>query len=211
MPLVSFIVPCFGQWKYLGDAIDSIAKQTVKDHETILICGKSGGWAEGDKMSLITSIVWFRDGAPLAEARNAGLRLSQAKYVVPLDADDTIESTFLEKTLEIAEGFNFKAVAVNSEAILTEAVFNSNPYPYCALFDRRTLLSMNGWEQPTEQQGIEDWDLWIRFYDSPWNSMKAIPDHLFNWRRHPDSMSSQWEGKPIFEKMKADLLRKHGR
>ncbi len=204
MPKVSFIVPCFDQWGYLSGALASIRAQTVTDHETILVCETTKNWPTTEywEPPMVDKIVWHRENIGLAEARTSALRLSESQWVVPLDADDTIEPTFLERTLAAGR---CSAVAVNSETPLGPGILENNYLPYCALFDRKFLLELGGWQQPTKTQGIEDWYLWVRLYDAGAHVI-TIPDKLFHWNRHPGSLSSQFEGKPIFEEMKREML-----
>lgn len=209
MPKVSFIVPCFDQWQWLPDALASIKAQTVTDHETVLVCETQANMPPQGIYLSVDKIIWHKDNIGLAEARNSGVRLSQAEFVVPLDADDTIEPAFLERTLASACGA--AVVAVNCEHGLTDEIYKNNYLNYCALFSRPYLNYFRGYQQPHPTiQGMEDWDLWIRMNQANPSWVVTIPDHLFNWRRHPGSMSSKFEGTILFDQARAALMTKNG-
>ena len=99
-PLISIIVPVYNKSKYLDDCINSLINQTLKDFEIIFIndgstdnsLNKLISYANLDNR--ITVISQKNKGAGVA--RNIGLKLSIAKYVTFLDADDFFELNYLE-------------------------------------------------------------------------------------------------------------------
>jgi glycosyltransferase involved in cell wall biosynthesis len=89
-PLVSIVIPCFNQARFLGEAIDSALAQTHPAIEVIVVddgstddtravtCARPG----------VRHIEQRNQGAPIA--RNTGLADSRGEYVIFLDADDRL-------------------------------------------------------------------------------------------------------------------------
>lgn len=114
--MVSVIIPAYNCEKYIGQAIDSVMKQTIKeDIEVIVIddASKDGTrqsvqsymnqYANMDLSDSIRSISYHSNGKNMgvAEARNAGIRAAQGEYIAFLDADDWWESDKLEKEMTL--------------------------------------------------------------------------------------------------------------
>lgn len=217
MPQVSFVVPCFDQWDYLPAALESIKTQTVEDHETILVCETVANLIHGREWAIldVDKIVWIKENVGLAKARNAGVAVAESAYIVPLDADDTIEPTFLRSTLEIPRTLAalmsidaLGVVTVNGATKLGPAILEGNYLPYCALYPKWVLDKLGGWQQPHPTiQGMEDWDLWIRMYRAGYTTI-PVNETLFHWNRHPGSMSAKFEGNELFGEIRDAMMRK---
>src|SRR5215217_1494790 len=90
LPLISVIIPCYNQAKYLGEAIESVLGQTYRNFEIIVVDDGStddtvevaGSYGEVECVE--------QENRGLAEARNAGVRASKGEYLVFLDADDRL-------------------------------------------------------------------------------------------------------------------------
>jgi len=90
VPLVSVIVPCYNQGRFLHDSLQSIRAQSHAAVESILVDDGS----TDDTASKAATMPWTRyvlqrnAGAPAA--RNSGLSHSRGAFVVFLDADDRL-------------------------------------------------------------------------------------------------------------------------
>lgn len=89
-PLVSVIIPCYNQAKYLGDAIESVLAQTHARHEIIVIDDGSADDAAGVAARYQAVRCVRQPNSGLAAARNTGIRESHGEYLVFLDADDRL-------------------------------------------------------------------------------------------------------------------------
>lgn len=105
-PLVSIIVPCFNQGRYLPDAIDSVISQTWPRWECIIIDDGST-----DDTAAVAARLAARDSRVrcvsqpnrgLAGARNRGLDEARGEYIQFLDADDLLVPEKLEAQLAAA-------------------------------------------------------------------------------------------------------------
>jgi SAM-dependent methyltransferase len=97
--LVSVVIPCFDQAEYLSDAIESVLAQTYPHFEVLVVDdGSRDNTAE--IAARFPGVRYLRqENLGLASARNTGLRYSNGRFVVFLDADDRLKPTALETGL----------------------------------------------------------------------------------------------------------------
>jgi glycosyltransferase involved in cell wall biosynthesis len=89
-PLVSVVIPCYNQGRYLAEAIDSVVAQTYRHHEIVVVDDGSSD-ETADVCARYPDVRYLRQqNAGLSAARNAGLGISCGEYVVFLDADDRL-------------------------------------------------------------------------------------------------------------------------
>lgn len=104
MPLVSVVIPTYNCSGLLGYAIDSVANQTFKDVEVIVVDDGSTddtpAIAERYK-GLVSYYKQANSGSSVA--RTVGVSLSSGKYVAALDADDMWLPHKLEYQVELME------------------------------------------------------------------------------------------------------------
>jgi len=99
---VSVIIPNYNYARYVGQAIDSVLKQSYRNFEVIVVNnGSTDNSIEilqtfGDKIRLIDQPNLGQSGA-----RNSGLAESRGEYIAFLDADDLWEPTKLEKQIRL--------------------------------------------------------------------------------------------------------------
>lgn len=102
MPKISIIVPVYNVEQYLVKCLESILNQTFKDFELICIddCSTDNSlhilrqYAEMDKR---ITVVELKQNKKQGGARNAGLDIAKGEYITFIDADDFVESAFIEK------------------------------------------------------------------------------------------------------------------
>jgi len=98
-PAVSVIVPCYKATEYIPEALDSLRAQTFRNFETIVINDGCPDTANLERAlePYRGEILYLRqENTGPAGARNRGIRASRAPLIVPLDADDLLEPTYLE-------------------------------------------------------------------------------------------------------------------
>ncbi len=97
-PLFSIILTTYNRPDLLKDALDSIARQTLKDFEVILV-NDHGEGVESLLNQYSCCITYLRQGRNTgpAGARNAAHRLARGQYLVYLDDDDI----FLPEHLQV--------------------------------------------------------------------------------------------------------------
>ena len=102
--LVSVVIPCFNQEKYLAETLESIFSQTYQTVEIIVIDdGSTDNTASVAKSygNRIRFVQQFNKGT--SAARNVGLELCMGKYIQYLDGDDLIELDKISKQVEFLE------------------------------------------------------------------------------------------------------------
>ncbi|WP_418668131.1 glycosyltransferase family 2 protein [Allofournierella sp.] len=105
MPQVSIVVPIYKVETWLPRCLESIAAQTFRDFECILVddgspdgCGAiCDGWAARD--ARFRAI--HKPNGGLSSARNAGLAVAKADWVVFCDSDDALHPQTLELALSV--------------------------------------------------------------------------------------------------------------
>jgi glycosyltransferase involved in cell wall biosynthesis len=100
MALVSVIIPCYNQGRFLAEAIGSLRAQSFVDWEAIVIDDESTDETPAAARLLAAQdqrirYQRIRNQGP-SGARNAGLRLAQGEFIQYLDADDKLESEKLK-------------------------------------------------------------------------------------------------------------------
>jgi glycosyltransferase involved in cell wall biosynthesis len=202
-PLVSVIIPCYNYGKYVVDAIESALANTYKNIEIIIVNDCSTDAYTNELLSNLvkpkTRVINHSENKGLPSTRNTGIALSSGKYIVPLDADDTIHPLFIEKTVQVLE--NRPRVGFVSTGIRYFGDRNFIHVPprynfYRLLFTNITSVTSTfrrvAWEQvggfkDNMRDGYEDWEFWISIGEKGWLG-HLIPDVLFNYRKHGHSM-----------------------
>lgn len=93
---LSFIVPVYKVEKFLDECLKSIIEQDFTDYEIILVDDGSPDkcpalcdfWAEHNEQIKVI----HKENGGLSDARNAGLKVSQGRYVWFVDSDDWLKS-----------------------------------------------------------------------------------------------------------------------
>jgi glycosyltransferase involved in cell wall biosynthesis len=103
MPLVSVIVPVYNTEQYLRECLDSIINQTFRDIE--IICVNDGSTDNSrvilDEYALKDAriVVINQENKGQANARNAGLKVANGKYIAFVDSDDFIDKEMLSSVM----------------------------------------------------------------------------------------------------------------
>lgn len=149
---VSVIVPCFRCTATIDDAVASIAAQTLRPAEVLLVEDCSGDdtlatlhrIAAAHEAGWIRVIALPRNGGP-SYARNAGWQQAKQPYIALLDADDTWGPRKLE--LQMAALESDPAIALIAHRMIVRprgtAVPPLQPPVRVQITDRRTLLLRN--------------------------------------------------------------------
>lgn len=197
-PLVTVAIPCYGQAKFLSEAVASVRAQTERDYEIVVAAGDSASVAEAKRLGLR----WLDDGGKgLSHARNVVFRATRGRYLLPLDADDLLEPTFLERLLPYLDGDKPAIVCCRvKEFGASDGVWNLAPFenlreqnalPSCALYPRTLWEAVGGYD--TNIIGYEDWDFWLRCFELE-PKVTQVSDYLFRYRVHDRSLM-RWDSR----------------
>ena len=98
-PLVSIIIPCYNQAKFLQETLQSVNHQTYSNWECIIINDGSPDNTEEIALEWCYKDVRFKyfkkENGGLSSARNFGILHARGDLILPLDADDKISKNYL--------------------------------------------------------------------------------------------------------------------
>lgn len=224
MPKVSVIIPVYNQGKFLSDAIESVIAQTYKDVE--IVCVNDG--STDNSKEIIESFVNKHnnilflnetENKGVINARNIAIDLSKGEYILPLDADDSIEPTYIEKAVKILDK-NPKVGIVYCKAKLFGTKneywdlddFDKSDFLYkncifcTAMFRKKDFINVGKYKNYMKF-GCEDYDLWISLIEHGFEVYR-IDEILFNYRQH-NGISRTTINKINNNKVWAALIKNH--
>ncbi len=178
--------------------------QTFRDFETILAYEERLDDANAFA-GRFDRISWANKRLGLSGARNYGFQAARSRWVLPLDADDTLEPICLESLYDVAMSTEANVIAPNCECAFGRSILEYNYLPYCSLIERNWWKKLDGYDAVM----FEDWDFWMRTYLAG-GRVANIAAVLFHWRQHSDSASYAYQGGEATAKVRAELWAKNG-
>ena len=112
---ITVVIPCYNDRNFIKSAVDSLLHQTLIPDE-IIIVDDGSDQATLEILSQFNNPrvnVVYQENQGVSVARNNGIIQSQFQYICVLDADDYLETTFLEKAKQLLES-NRDAIYVSS-------------------------------------------------------------------------------------------------
>jgi glycosyltransferase involved in cell wall biosynthesis len=216
-PEVAVVIPAYNVERTLRSTLESVRAQTLHDFEVAVVDDGStdstfqiaAAFAESDNRF---KVIRQRNGG-LADARNAGIRETQAPLVAALDADDVWHPTFLEKLSGAlgAGGPDTVLAYTNARLIdLSGSVLRNAPsYDQSGwvlnqllllnfigngsamMFRRDLAVQVGAYERRLQHEfgavGAEDWLLALRL--SARGRVAAVREFLVGYRSVPGAMS----------------------
>ncbi len=175
-PSVSVIVPCYNGGRFIPQLLGSLARQTFRDFEIIIVDDGSTDAATRQALdNLDPSVRVIRQGNKgLSAARNAGIASAAADLVLTLDCDDMFEPPFLAEAVAIMRAAPPDVALVLCHMRLAGAAngplerhFNrfdllfSNPIPSGVLLRKAAWQAAGGYDEAM-RDGYEDWEFYLR-------------------------------------------------
>lgn len=213
-PFVSIIVPIYDSGRYLEKCLSSIAEQTFKDYELILVDDGSSDnsyeiccchAAEDDRIHIIR-----KDNGGVSSARNAGLGKAKGQWIYFCDPDDYLNSDTLGTLVE-GIGNRVDLILAGYSKTGLECV-EANIIPDSGMFDRDIALEkyfesggnkVQGfiWNRLFRKEIIDAWNLRfnedihykedglfiIQYMCRMRNGIHSIATPVYNYVIHPDS------------------------
>lgn len=201
---VSVVIPCFNHGQYLEEAILSAKESTYRDIEIIVV---NDGSTDPITVNIIkelehkhTDVKFIHQrNKGLPGARNAGIRVATGTYIVPLDADDLIAPTFIEKAMwvfmrkpEISIVYCLVQLFGKENYIWHTREYDlnylnyENFIPATAMYSKRTWSEVGGYNE-SFTKGYEDWEFWLNLGNHGHIGYR-IDEVLFYYRKHSVSM-----------------------
>jgi glycosyltransferase involved in cell wall biosynthesis len=217
---ISVIIPCYKQAKFLREAVESVRAQTYSDWEIIMACGDEESFMVAGAIVMeeifgARKAYAFKDyGKGQAYAKNEAIRAARGELILPLDADDMLAPTFMEKVMKARTGQRNEIVSCwvqsfgDSNATWIPAPWSdietSNPLPNTSLFSKSLWEAVGGYD--VSILGFEDWNFWLccaAFHPK----VTVLPEFLFKYRSHPEQGMKAETG--LYDLWKAMIRLKH--
>lgn len=180
-PLISIIIPCYNDGKYIYDCLNSVHNQEYKTYEIILI---NDGSKDKKTNQIINSIahpkikvIQTPNQGP-AKARNQAIKNSNGKYILPLDADNKVAPSFIKEAITVLEKnpdikivssdltlFGLKRGLFKFPAFSLEKLLGRNLMECASIFRREDFDKTEGYN-PNMTGTFEDWDLWLSLLEN---------------------------------------------
>ncbi len=214
MPRVSILVPVFNNADTIEAAIGSVLAQTYDDWE--LIVGDDASTDDTAELALGIDerirVVSTRERGGPAKGRNLALELAQGEFVVLLDADDRLLSTYLASQVDAydratAAGRNVGLVTCDAifvgpdgipvglfssragpaeEPLTLETQLVSGKIFVSVLMPRRLASDLGGFS--VDCFGTEDYDMWLRIIELGYEVV-FNPEPLVEYQLSDSSLS----------------------
>ena len=185
VPQVSVIIPAYNVADYIGEALDSVFRQTFTDYEAIVV---NDGSPDTPRLEQVLQpyrdriIYIVQENRGLSGARNTAIRAAKGTYVALLDADDIWEPDYLAVQLDYLQKHpECDLVSCNARFFGDEtyggqeyiSVFPSRgPVSFASLVTRKCNLfvAVTARRDAILQVGLfdeglrscEDYDMWLR-------------------------------------------------
>jgi glycogen(starch) synthase len=211
-PLVSIIIPYYRLAKYIEAAVASALAQKHPRIEVIVVNDGSmldSDWVLCEIASRYPITVVTQLNSGLGAARNFGISQARGQFVVPLDADNTLEPNFVERTLiaidqnpdvafvtswsryidEFGEHLPTPHIGYQPIGNASNEVLKNNVAGDAVALLRRHLFDI-GFSYSEDLTSYEDWQLYQQLYLSGFYGI-VIPERLVQYRVRADSMIRQ--------------------
>jgi len=218
---ITFIIPAFNAGRTIGDTLRSLIVQTRPDWSAIVIDDGStdgafvppsgslrieskGRQEPLDRLLTDPRIQAIRQAnSGVAATRNRGLSLATTPAACFLDADDTIEPTFIERMLPALKDHDLVPAAyrytgpdlqdvgwvIRPTPQDVQRLKEFNQYAIGAfVFDRLSLLKIAGERPFPSGSRQEDWEFLISLSAAKWGT--PIADPLYSYRLTPQSRTT---------------------
>ena len=139
-PKVSVIIPVYNIEKYLGQCLESVCNQTLKEIQVIVVDdGSTDGSAAicQDFAARYPDILeyYHKENGGSASARNLGLEHARGEYIGFIDSDDWVEPDMYEKMYRTA-------MDQNVDMVFCRAFEDECPGAYEYIFPREDYFSL---------------------------------------------------------------------
>ncbi len=177
VPRVSIVIPVYNMERYLPETLDSVLASDYDNLEVVMVDDGSTDaslevmrrYASSDSRVRMVS----QANAGVCAARNKAISLAAGEYILPVDADNTIEPTFVKDAVAILEGHpEVKVVAPRADFFGShQGEWTLPPFSLhllarknimdtcCAMYRKKDWTRVGGYCE--EIIVHEDWEFWI--------------------------------------------------
>jgi glycosyltransferase involved in cell wall biosynthesis len=207
-PLISVVIPCFNQGRFLGGALESVLSQDYPATEvTVIDDGSSDNTSRVARSWPDVRLIRNARQRGLSAARNLGTDASSGEYIVFLDADDRLLGGALQAGADQLGAHPECGFVFGSFGLIDE---DGSPIPQgdwppiiehhhyrellrlnyiavtAAVMFRRVVVQRVGGFDTTESPAA-DYAIYLRIARE--HPIRRHPARVAEYRRHPHSMS----------------------
>lgn len=213
MAEVSVIIPTYNRANLIKRAISSVARQTFKDLEIIVI--DDGSEDDTDKIvqNIADSRIRYKkiDHSGVSRARNEGIKSSRGRWIAFIDSDDEWLDTKIEKQLKYLENHPQYLACHTDEIWIKDGVrinqgkkhkkYAGNFFlpslkmclisPSSIIIQRDIFTEIGGFDESFKY--VEDYELWLRLtskYEVGYINEKLV----IKYGGHNNQLSSKIDG-----------------
>ena len=220
-PLVSIITPYYNAGKYFEQTFHCVMNQTFPWFEWIIV---DDGSTQNEDIEILKHFSGLdqrirtirKENGGISTARNMAIRNSKTDIIVPLDADDLIEPTYLEclywallKNPEYDWSYTCN-VGFQNQQYLWDKPFDAellktyNFLVYSGAIRKRAIDRVEGYDEITKHY-YEDWRMWLKLLTAHCKPVK-VRNYGFWYRRMDTGVLSIVNKDPSIQKLAKQLI-----
>lgn len=209
-PAVSILMPAYKVDKYIGEALDSVFRQSFTDFEIIVVNDGSPDRLEEVLAPYMNRIVYVKqENAGQSAARNRAIEIARGRYFALLDPDDIWKPDYLSVQMAIMESDPSIGVLYSDAVLFGNPHYEGKTYMQTcpsegevtlkkliteecnvmisALIRREVVTEVGLFDESLRSS--EDFDLWVRIAKQGHRiAFHTAP--LVYYRRRPESLSA---------------------
>lgn len=224
---VSVVMPCYNDGKYIAESVESVTNQDLEDWELIII---DDGSDDKKTLSMLKKLAHQSERIHIirtkhvgvSAARNLAIEKAAGMYILPLDADDLIDKTYLRKAASVldddssvgivycqAQKFGKINLHWDLPAFSMKEMLYSNIIFVTSMFRKSDWEKIGGFDK-NMIYGLEDYDFWLSILELG-RKVVQLPETLFFYRIKSVSRSTNFQEESLQHKsyIYEYLTRKH--
>lgn len=204
MSTVSVIIPCHREGPFLRETVDSALNQTHQGTDVIVV---ADGVSDPETRLVLDEIstqervqVLHKHQGGVSSARNAGIRQSDAEYLIFLDGDDRRDPSFAESGLAIFRDHPAAYIAGGQTLMFGTITglygpefslgqfLNESLLQVGQMVRREDALRAGGFDESLRR--YEDQDFFMKILSlapDPHHAVVQVPRPLYYYRKHDES------------------------
>jgi glycosyltransferase involved in cell wall biosynthesis len=228
-PKVTVLMPAYNAARYIGEAIDSVLRQSFTDFELLII--NDGSTDHTTKVISTRNdprirLVNYFANQGIAVALNTGLSKASGRYIARFDADDICLPERLQEQVAFLDnhpdyvltGSDAEYISENGEHLfyfecnshtneqLLRKIYSHCPFIHSSVMYRRNpVIEAGGYS--LHAHNFEDYLLWIQL--KKYGKFNNLAKRLIKVRFNPSSstIDEKWRGK-LFRKIKKNIIKR---
>lgn len=211
--LISIIIPSYNHGRFIGEAINSVLRQTYNNWEIIIVDNNSNDNTDqvlAKYNDIRIKVYKINNNGIIAKSRNLGIKLSKGRWVAFLDSDDWWTDDKLEIVVNtiknnpdliyhrlriVYNGHNYRSKVLKSKVaknnITKDLLINGNYICNSSVIIKRNIIERVGFiNEDLELVGSEDYNTLLKISQIT-NNFVYIPKTLGYYRYHNDGVSKK--------------------